>query len=389
MTPDLLHPPPPRLLQWVPCPVCNMLFKDVQGRGGHLRHTRDPAHTAYRAQNGLAKPKRSRYPDPAPPALPKAAQAPPGPPHDDEISVLDFGEPQVFDVLLEDEPASPEAGTSGSPPPELSALPPASEGAAKAPVAQALPQAASPVYPPPASPVQAPALPALPNGGGASVEAGKAGGQGAASEAKATQAGAIASPPSASPAPALVAQASPPGASSASPAPASPGQAPASPASPPASPAKATRLALPEAPIGYGAPGEAGEAGRRGASKQAGQPKAGAPPRPQATLASFASHATPAQAPPSVALGDLSKALLHTPPRPGLSRPERIVCLVIVLGIAGLALCLAFRELKATKQRATESHLIDGSKIVPSARPKKTGDPYWDRILGYTGDEEP
>jgi hypothetical protein len=377
MTPEL-YPPPPRLLQWVPCPVCNMLFKDRQGRGGHLRHTRDPAHTAYRAQHGLAKPKRSRYPDAA---LAPPATAPPAMPRDDEITVLDFGEPQHFDVLLEDEPSQPEGAL---------AIPPS-----------------------PASPAQALRLPSpqAANGYGELSEAGEApkpGESNASGQAPASAPQATASPsPAPQAMPALPASAASPAPSLPPPSPAFQGKAPASPSPPPASPAQASRLALPEAPIRYAESGEAGEAGRQPASTEARRPEAGAPtpssrapalpaqakaeipPRPpHATLAAFPSQAKPAPAPLTGVLGALN-ALLRTPLRPGLTKADRILGVVIVLGFVGLGVYVVVRERKGAKQRAAQPYLIDGSKIVPGAPPKKTGDAYWDRILGYTGDEEP
>lgn len=402
MTPDLLYPPPPRLLQWVPCPVCNMLFKDAQGRGGHLRHMRDSAHTAYRAQNGLAKPKRSRYPDSAPPVSPRVAPTPPAPPPEDEIAILDFGEPQQFSVLLEDEPEAPEALAPASPAQQLSASPPTYPGDARVPVAQAPTLGVSP---PPASPSQAAASPALPPASptqairlalpeapiryGESGEAGKAGGQGASIQGRQAEAGAPDPPPT-------PAQAKATNASGASPSPALPASPPASPSGAPASPVQAVRLALSEAANGYGAPGKAGEAAKPGGSTQGRRGEAGAPVLPSAPAQ--ATRPSPAQAEAPTApgasvdwadpknakagLGVVAGALMR--PHRQMHWIGRVICFGIAVAIVSWPLWELIQQLRAPN-RAAEPYVIDASKLTPSPPSRKTGDPYWDHLLGYAG----
>lgn len=50
---DVLSPPEPRRKDWLPCPACGRYFRDEQGRGGHLRHSKDPFHAEYRAKHGF------------------------------------------------------------------------------------------------------------------------------------------------------------------------------------------------------------------------------------------------------------------------------------------------------------------------------------------------
>lgn len=53
---DALSPPEPRRKDWIPCPACGRYFRDEQGRGGHLRHSKDPLHAEYRAGHGFKAP---------------------------------------------------------------------------------------------------------------------------------------------------------------------------------------------------------------------------------------------------------------------------------------------------------------------------------------------
>ena len=296
MTPDAYTPPPPRLLQWMPCPVCSMLFKDRQGRGGHLRHSKDPAHTTYRAQNGLSKPKRSRYPNIASgaPAIPRPSQLSRGPPRDDEIPEMDLGEPQRFGVLLEDESPSPESDAPLPPALQLSAASPSvSQAEAISPT-----ESASPASPPPASPAPSPALPP---------------------------------------------------------------EAPASPALPPASPAQAIRLALPEAPNGYGTPGKAGEAGEPGVPPKA-KPGKTSVPAPASPASASVAHALPSRPTPPrpTDLQALAHAVARARPVPSMPLVGRIICFGIVGTILAWPLIRATRELKRPA-RPAEPYVIDAA----------------------------
>ena len=64
----------------------------------------------------------------------------------------------------------------------------------------------------------------------------------------------------------------------------------------------------------------------------------------------------------------------------------RIICFGIVGTILAWPLIRATRELKRPA-RPAEPYVIDAAKIQPGAPPLRTGDPYWDHILGYKGDK--
>lgn len=57
----------------VSCPVCGRVFKDPQGRGGHLRHSKDSAHVEYRVSRASqAHPRQSL--EAHPPATPSVPE---------------------------------------------------------------------------------------------------------------------------------------------------------------------------------------------------------------------------------------------------------------------------------------------------------------------------